>query len=221
MRAAPPIAHAVDVGSIAQGNFAWARVTRPTDTPEDTSGDDIRELVEALSADLRLGRQVALGFECPAFIPVRDAPTQLTTKRPGEGNRPWSAGAGTGALATGLAQSVYVLRKLREAADKTGFHIAPTLSVTQFIAGEANLLLWEAFVSGKDKTRSHIGDAQTVARLCLHRLDADGAQTDVGGDGDVLSLIGAALVRSGLSQAVTLLSRPCLVGKLGEAERMP
>ena len=215
------VVYAVDVGSIAQGNFAWARVARSTDAPEDTSGDDIRDLVEAVSADLRQGRRVALGFECPVFIPVRDVPARLTAKRLGEGNRPWSAGAGTGALATGLAQSVYVLRKLREAAEETGFHITPTLAAAQFVAGEANLLLWEAFVSGKDKTRSHVGDAQAVARLCLHRLGAGGAQSDIGGDGDVLSLMGAALVRSGLSQAVALLSQPCLVVNLGEAGSTP
>ena len=216
-RQAAMVVYAVDVGSIAQGNFAWARVARLADTPEDTSGDDICDLVEAISVDLRQGRRVALGFECPVFIPVRDVPAQLTTKRLGEGNRPWSAGAGTGALATGLAQSVYVLRKLREAAEKTGSYVTPTLDAAQFIAGEANLLLWEAFVSGQDKTHSHVGDAQAVAALCLHRLETGGTQTDVGEDGGVLSLMGAALVRSGLSQAAELLFQPCLVVKLGEA----
>ncbi len=213
--------YAVDVGSIAQGNFAWARVARPTDASAGRSGSDIGDLIDSVSTDLQEGRQVALGFECPLFIPVRDAPACLTAKRLGEGNRPWSAGAGTGALATGLAQSVYILRMLRKAAEEVGFHITPTLTAAEFLAGEASLLLWEAFVSGKSKTQSHLSDAKAAARACLHRLSTGGAQTDVGGDDTVLSLIGAAVVRSGLSQSVALLSQPCLVVKLDEAQRMP
>jgi hypothetical protein len=36
----------------------------------------------------------------------------LGKARGGEGNRPWSAGAGSGALATGLAQGAWMLRQL-------------------------------------------------------------------------------------------------------------
>jgi hypothetical protein len=57
---------------------------------------------------------VALGFECPLFVPLNLQPEALTTARSGEGSRPWSAGAGCGALATGLVQVAWILRKIRQ-----------------------------------------------------------------------------------------------------------
>lgn len=61
---------------------------------------------------------MALGFEAPLMVPVSpvgvDGWTTLGQARQGETvdggrSRPWSAGAGSGALATGLAQLAWVL----------------------------------------------------------------------------------------------------------------
>lgn len=60
------------------------------------------------------GDRVALGFECPAWIPVPQNAIDLGAKRNGEGRYPWSAGAGAGALATGLAQIAWILRNLNQ-----------------------------------------------------------------------------------------------------------
>ncbi|HUW11846.1 MAG TPA: hypothetical protein VM537_19120 [Anaerolineae bacterium] len=217
------VVYAVDVGSIKKkgGNFAWARAECVSGHVDVSTDTDIDRLVAEVVEDLGAGHSVALGFECPLFIPVRSDPTEFAARRLGEWNRPWSAGAGAARMATGLAQSVYVLRRVRESAEEAGLSVTPTLAPSQFTAGEANLLLWEAFVSGKSKTRSHVGDAESAARLCLCRLQADTPQTDIGGDGDVLSLVGAAAIRSGLSDATELLSQPCLVVRLSTEASTP
>lgn len=72
------------------------------------------ELVDAVAGDLIAGEAVALGFECPLFVPVPATPLQLGAARLGEGNRPWSAGAGASSLATGLAQVSWILAELRQ-----------------------------------------------------------------------------------------------------------
>jgi hypothetical protein len=69
-----------------------------------------------LASALRPGTQAALLLEAPIAVPVPggelDAWRRLEKARDGEGNRPWSAGAGAGALATGLAQGAWMLRQL-------------------------------------------------------------------------------------------------------------
>jgi hypothetical protein len=79
-------------------------------------GQVIDDLIEAVAEDLGHGVSVALGFECPLFVPVPEDPLRLGRARVGDGNRAWSAGAGTGAMATGLVQAAWGLRRLRERA---------------------------------------------------------------------------------------------------------
>ena len=107
--------YCADVGSIKQGNFGWAREEVPAgDIERHRGGTEIAELVGVLFEDLSAGVPVALGFECPLFVPVPEDPFRLGAARPGEGSRPWSAGAGTGALTTGLVQAAWVLTELRK-----------------------------------------------------------------------------------------------------------
>jgi len=70
--------------------------------------------------------------------------------------RPWSAGAGCGALAAGVANMAWLL----EALAQTVGALAITTQRDRFIAGKAQLLLWEAFVSGNLKSMTHAGDAE-------------------------------------------------------------
>jgi hypothetical protein len=71
--------------------------------------------VGAASA-LRVGTQTALLLEASMAVPVPggelDARRRLRKARDGEDSRPWSAGAGAGALATRLAQGAWMLRQL-------------------------------------------------------------------------------------------------------------
>jgi hypothetical protein len=100
-------------------------------------------------ADLGLRTPVALGFEAPLFIPRPASAEQLNRQRAGERGRPWCAGAGTGALALGLQQSAYVF-------DRIAQHARPrvTFDLEAIERGDADLLAWEAFVSGKAKNRA-------------------------------------------------------------------
>ena len=89
-----------DIGSVAKGRFGWAFA--PDRSGVAVEHDDIEELVTTVVRQLLDSKKVALGFECPLFVPIPSDPLQLTSARVGEGAYPWSAGAGASALATGL-----------------------------------------------------------------------------------------------------------------------
>lgn len=72
----------------------------------------IEPLADAVVARLRSNVPVALGFECPMFIPVRDKPEELAKARQGD-LISWSSSVGASALATGLVQLTWLLRELR------------------------------------------------------------------------------------------------------------
>jgi hypothetical protein len=103
----PALVAVVDIGSPARGRLGWFT------SPPDCSGYDVEELTGILASALLRG-PCALGFEAPMFVPYRPAVNQLTNARGGEGNRPWSAGAGAGALATALVVAPYILRRLKD-----------------------------------------------------------------------------------------------------------
>jgi len=111
-----PVIYAADIGSVAAGNFGWARLDAEHDSVrvEHDRGTEIADLVEAVAHDLDSRRGVALGFECPLFVPVPAEASRLGKARPGERDRPWSGGPGTGALATGLVETAWVLGELRQ-----------------------------------------------------------------------------------------------------------
>jgi hypothetical protein len=194
---------AVDVGSVRQNRLGWCRIRGE----ERATGHDIRWLVEGVSSDLTRGLSVALGFECPLFVPVPDDPLFLTSARPGEGARSWSAGAGAGALATGLTECVWILEQVRSLSTRS---IAPTLDWARFLAGQADLFLWEAFVTGVAKSLSHHGDAE-IAAMSFRQAFPHIAEANAVTAANPYSLIGAALLRSGLSTDLSVLSTPCVV----------
>ena len=109
----PLIIYCADIGSVSKGNFGWARLVCH-DRPECTVGQDINDFADSISADLNNRHPVALGFECPLFVPVADDPSALTSARVGERDRAWSAGGGAGSLAVGLTETVWVLTKVRK-----------------------------------------------------------------------------------------------------------
>jgi len=100
MRAA---AACVDVGSVKAGSFGWAYRT-PVELDPIHMGNEPETFCREVAELLNQGLPVALGFECPLFVPLRRAAVDLLRGRSGEGNRAWSAGAGSGALAVGLVQ---------------------------------------------------------------------------------------------------------------------
>jgi alkylated DNA nucleotide flippase Atl1 len=208
-----PVIYAVDIGSIASGNFGWARIEPEHGSAhvERNDGTEIAELVDAVALDLDVElRGVALGFECPLFVPVPADPLLLGRARVGEGNRPFSGGPGTAALVTGLVQTAWILRSLHERCPGA----AAFLDWDEFARAGSGLYLWEAFVTGDAKAATHVDDALIAATTFRDALPNPSDVNAVEAPSP-MSLIGTALLWSGCSQDPTLLHSPCLVIKPG------
>lgn len=201
------VVYCADIGSLRSGRFAWA----DTGPIEDESAVEKRftrpsGLVEAVMADLHDGRTVALGFESPLFIPVPVDEMRLGAARTGEGNRAWSAGAGAQVLATGLAQTTWTLEQIATATDG----VRATTDWHATASGEANLFLWEAFVTARDKGRDHRHDAHLAACAFRDALPDPRMRSRVTSP-RALSLVAASLLWSGLSRDTALLHLPTVV----------
>lgn len=205
--------YCVDVGSVPKNRFGWAR--QCAHAPINTSADP-QHLVDTLVADLEADRPVALGFECPLFIPLVAHPALTTSARECEVfldtngrkiSRPWSAGAGACALTTGLAQTVWLLQAIRQ---RLTFVPPAFLDWEQFTMAQRGLFLWEAFVTGQATTETHPGDA-AVAVSYFAAAMPNIIMADVNTDHTVFSNIGAALLRCGWCEDLGLLARPCVV----------
>jgi hypothetical protein len=181
-----------DVGSVRSGNFGWACGSLPAGIAQDHDRSSPVHLAEMVAAQLRLGHQVALGFECPLFVPVPESADMLGSARPGEGNRAWSAGAGTGALATGLVQTAWVLAAIRRRVTDTALH----LEWEPFVRAESGLLVWEAFVSAAAKGVSHVDDATIAVETFVRALPDPRAASTITAERP-FSLAGAAAIWSG------------------------
>jgi hypothetical protein len=189
-----------DVGSIKRGNFGWS-------DSDGCKGNAPSELATKVAAALSLQRPVALGFECPLFVPLPGAERDLGRKRDGEGKRPWSAGAGCAAMATGLVQATWTLAEIRrQCRSSTPAH----LDWVSFEQAKVGLLIWEAFVSGDSKGSGHINDAARAVEAFKAKLPVP--ETDIQAT-NPMSLAGFALVWAGWPVAVEALKTPCLVVK--------
>jgi hypothetical protein len=203
------VVYCADIGSVPKGRFGWARRDgRQTAAGRHCEGTEIAELVDAASADLSEGRPVALGFECPLYVPVPTQELRLGKARLGEGNRSWSAGAGAGALATGLVEVAWILEGIRRSVPEVPAHI----NWDAFRVAERGLFLWEAFVTDRAKGDTHVDDASVAVEAFWRDLPDVAAANAVTGERP-FSLLGAALLWSGWSQDIDLLTLPCLVIK--------
>jgi hypothetical protein len=164
----------LDVGSVRRkGGFAWATAD------EIVHGqDDPRALGELIAQALDEGRRVALALECPLAIPIPSpdghAWKDLGRARKGEGDRAWSAGAGTGALATGLAQLAWLCGYLQSRCLRLP---RPTTRLASFLTGDANFFIAEAMVTstGKPEGVSALqdhADAVAAAKRLVEIIDA-------------------------------------------------
>jgi hypothetical protein len=189
-------------------NSGWWRAA------DDRTGDGGRDLdgvVQAVVADLDAGRPVALGFEAPLFVPRPATAEGLNKQRRGEHGRPWCVGAGSGSLAFGIQQATYVLSGIaRQVRARPSVSFDPTA----LLRGEADLVVWEAFVTGAAKNRQssdpHVDDARAAVTEFRRRLAEGSVDSDIV-ESDVLSLAGAALLSAGLSDDVALLRESCIV----------
>jgi hypothetical protein len=185
-----------DVGSVAHGKFGWARSAENSARDIDEVHDHSKpsDLVRAVCRELGGGRPVALGFECPLFVPVPTDDLSLGRARAGEGNRSWSAGAGSGALTTGIVQAAWVLDAIRQQTDATDLW----LDWSAFLTVRRGLFLWEAFVSGAAKGATHVDDASIAVAAFVAALPDPREGESITAERP-LSLIGAAAMWSGWS----------------------
>lgn len=197
-----------DIGSIKNKRFGWCRANLGLNESFDC-GVSIEDFATGIARDLTNGHSVALGFECPLFVPISDNPQNLTSARAGEGDRAWSAGAGCGALATGLTETVWILSKVKELAQ---IEIKVTLEWNNFINNSLNLFIWEAFVSKTSKSTSHHGDAEVAIKTFISKYP-NIVQANAVIAENPFNLVAAALLRSGISDDIKLLNKPCIVIK--------
>ena len=195
-----------DIGSVVKGQFGWASLSTEADQ-EGSSGKDIQALAELISHRLAQGKKVALGFECPLWVPVADRPMELTRARGGEGNRAYSASAGAASLVTGLTEVAWILERIRQAVQG----VEAFLDWGAFERVQSGLFVWEALVTGKGKTGSHESDAKAAVDAFYRALPDPTSHDALKPTSRTRSLIGAALLWAGWSDDLGLLSRPCVV----------
>jgi hypothetical protein len=203
-----PIVVCADIGSVAKGNFAWW-------SSSEESGLTPSSLAKHVSSTLNASKAVALGFECPLYVPLAENELELTNARQGESSRAWSASAGSTVLATGLVQVAWVLREIRNTPLVKN---VAYLDWSEFSVMGAGLFIWEAFVSGHakrgDATQNpHIADAKYAVETFQQALPEPTAANALAPSLEVYSLIGAALLRTGWSEDYKILKQPCLVIK--------
>lgn len=207
------------MGSVRRkGGFSWA-------TPDErTYGDgDPRRLGSLVVEALNSARRVALAFECPLAVPIPsvlgESWTELGRARQGEGNRSWSAGAGTGALATGLVQLAWLCRYLVEHCRASP---RVTTQLDYFTAGKADLLIAEAMVTSEGKPepvnrlQDH-ADAVAAAKRAQEMLGGPGGDepsSDVSCAPHVaLNLAAAAAIHAGMNIDESELRKDITVAK--------
>jgi hypothetical protein len=189
------------------------------------TGTEIATLAVELGGDLAIGRSIALGFECPLYVPVRADPAELLQQREGEDGRPWSAAAGAGVLVAGLAQMRWLMSKLKEGYPK----LRGTTRWSQLLEGESQLFLWEAFVCSERNAAvlpalvldrsEHEQDAAIATKAFCDRMGAAATPASDLLDGSVLSLAGMQLIAAQLTEDLSLLTESCIVVKVGKPRR--
>lgn len=204
----PLILHCADIGAVSTNHFGWARLAVDEPGAPCTTGHDIGEFADAVAIDIDSGAHVAVGFECPLFVPISEDPRGLTAARLGERDRPWSAGAGACSLTTGLTETIWILDRMKR---KTSIAPAVFLKWHPFREATAGLFVWEAFVTQAAKAGTHHGDAELAVMSFRDSLLDPEQRNAVVCAGQVRSLIGAALMQAGWVKELAWLSEPCLV----------
>ena len=199
-----------DIGSVRKGSFGWASLSTIA-AREALSGKDIQTFSDLIADRLGHGKRVALGFECPLWVPVRNKPEDLTRARGGEGNRAYSVGAGAGSLVTGLTEVAWILQRVRQAVQD----VEAFLDWGAFERARGGLFLWEAMVTGKGKTESHESDAKAAVDAFCRALPDPPSRDALEATSRTRSLIGAALLWAGWSDDLGLLHQPCVVIRSG------
>lgn len=211
----------VDIGSPKKGNVGYSiRCGKDQIFPLGNTPTDVTErataFVDCLANYKNADKKIALGFECPLFVPRREAFIRLTAQREGENGRPWSAGAGGYTLAIGIPIVDWILRNLKNNKDSKikNNSIVATVNWNEFQTTESNsnLFLWEACSCPSNEIRgegesSHDADARLATTKFGKWLNGDVADNEIisqqNGE-DCISLIGVSMLRNGLVDPIDL-----------------
>ena len=202
----PIIICCADIGSVANKRFGWAAHSGEPDR-EGLSGTDTGEFAQFVADKLAIEEKGTLGFECPLWIPIANEPSRLTQARQGEGDRAWSAAAGSAVLTTGLVQVAWILDRIRRQSNDT----KAFLDWRSFQRSQSGLFIGEAFVTGGAKASSHEADATAAVTAFRRALGHPEPKSAVEPKYRTRSLIGAALLWTGWFTDIQLLQESCLV----------
>ena len=207
----------IDVGSPKEGNLGWYfKYSQGQGDKECSGGNNLDDLFEAIANSVK-DRGLILGFEAPISVPLREKIEQATKARTADrGNRAWSAGPGAAVLATNLPIMAFVFRGIQAMYPKVRYYI----NENNFSAKPGEVMIFEAFVSGgdksKDKDNSHIGDAKILTNRCWDyskRKELPPSElTDEDGV-TYFNLAAAALQRCGVEISSSDLSHPSPIYK--------
>ena len=198
----------VDIGS--SRNIGWAICG-----PEfNCCGTDIDKGIGWFSSALACG-PLALGFEAPMFVPIREDAESLTKPRNGEGNRPFSAAAGATVLVAGLVLVPYILSKLRKSrSENGGANPVAWQDWSRIPAEKDQMLVFEAFVSNVKAPRGPINRHVDDARRAVEKFRADfSVPASAICETRIFSTLGALLLFTEWTTDQGEICRPCLVVK--------
>ena len=140
---------AIDIGSPKAGNIGWCLIDHKKKI--ECKGDKLADLIPQIGK-VSKKNGLMLGLEAPLIIPIRDEEIKLTSGRQGDGNRPWSGSSGAVVSAINLPIMVYLFKGIKKQNKDVTFF----LNEKGFEGKRNQIMIYEAFVSGKDKQDSHM-----------------------------------------------------------------
>lgn len=156
----------IDVGSPEKEKLGWCfKYSHGQGDKECSGGNNLDYLFETIANSAK-ERGLILGFEAPISVPLREKIEQATKARTADRDRAWSAGPGAAVLATNLPIMAFVFRGIQASYPNVCYHI----NENNFSAKPGEVMIFEAFVSGNDKSKVEgnrdIDDARILANRC-------------------------------------------------------
>jgi hypothetical protein len=203
------IIFAVDIGSELSSkkkeNFAWSN-------SKGDSGKKLQSLLDSMLSFLP-DNKISIGFECPLYFDVYDE--KVNRQRLIDEGRSWSASAGATSMATGLAQTNFIFRRLKSEFTSLKYRVVTSPKDLKL---DYNIFIWEAFITGNAKFRdkknpnAHIEDCK-IAIKEYKRVVKNKKLKEKIYKFECMSLIGAILMRNGCVTNENVLSQRPLVIK--------
>lgn len=202
----------LDVGSAKNRRTGWFR--RTLNSVDGYGHYCLDNLIQELISDLNKGLKIALGFEYSMFFPIADSLSEIGEARQNEKSA-WSGNINP--LGIGMQQTEYIFRRVIAKVDKS-INFA---FLKEELLADANVLLWEAYVSGESKplqndtvsAQEHIDDAAWGVSWFIKKWNNNELGYDVDSKNEVFSIIGALLFGLRVKQDASIMREKCYVIK--------